>query len=95
MTTIGSRITIPDAPAPKGQFGAERVQPGLPDHWSIWSKTDRCPGAHFAVPVDDDARATGVKYAVIRIVAPKDETTRITLLDTEPATAMPAIKETS
>lgn len=95
MTTIGSRIKIPDAPAAKDQFGKERVQPGLPGLWSIWSKSDHSPGAVFVLPADEPARALGVKFAIVRITQPRDETARVQLLDTEPSTAMPALKETS
>lgn len=52
----GAVITIPDHKH-KTRRGSV-TQPGLPGRWSIWSKADTAPGAHFAVPLDDRARAT-------------------------------------
>lgn len=43
--TIGASITIPE----------------LPGKWSVWSKSDECPGAYFIVPKEG-----GSGYAVIR-----------------------------
>mgnify|MGYP003288815451 CR=1 FL=1 len=87
----GSVIRIPDAVASRAA-GRETMQPGLPGRWSIWSPSDAGPGAHFAVPLDDEARVLGVKYATVRITEPKGEDFRVQLLATEPASAMPATR---
>lgn len=41
--------------------------PGLDGRWSVWSQADST-GGYFLVPADDDARALGVKYAVVRAI---------------------------
>jgi hypothetical protein len=41
--------------------------PELTGRWTVWSKSGEAPGAHFLVPSDSKARATGVKYAVVRV----------------------------
>lgn len=65
--------------------GAVTAVPGLPGRWSVWSKADEGPGAHFFVPVDDAARATGVKYAVVRVQKRAGEVKDVlTLLRTDP-----------
>lgn len=84
----GSVIRIPDAGASRAG-GRELVQPGLPGRWSVWSQADAGPGTHFVVPASEDARATGVKFATVRITEPAGETARILLLATDPAGAMP------
>jgi hypothetical protein len=59
--------------------------PPLPGAWSIWSASDDGPGAHFAVPADDKARATGIKYAVVRITNRHQEARPVVeLLRTDP-----------
>jgi hypothetical protein len=55
--TCGSRVHADQA-----------QQVGLPGTWSVWSQAADSPGAYFLVPVDDDARTVGIKYAVIRAV---------------------------
>lgn len=84
----GSVIRIPDTVASRAA-GRELVQPGLPGRWSIWSQAGDGPGAHFVVPADEAARATGVKFATVRITEPAGETARILLKATDPASAMP------
>lgn len=84
----GAVIRIPDTVASRAA-GREVVQPGLPGRWSVWSAADAGPGAHFVVPADDAARATGVKFATVRINEPAGETARVLLLATDPAAAMP------
>lgn len=67
--TIGARVHIPE----------------LDGTWSIWSKAAEAPGAHFAIPTDDQARATGVKYAVIKTVFDKQKAKHVTqLIRTDP-----------
>lgn len=38
----------------------------LPGSWSVWSQAGECPGGYFLTPADGDARATGLKYVVVR-----------------------------
>jgi hypothetical protein len=90
----GTRITVPDAPT-KNQYGTPAVQPGLPGRWTVWSGHDDCPGAHAVVPSDDEARATGIKWAVVRITQAKTASVPfVQLRRTEPAHLMPAVRET-
>jgi hypothetical protein len=57
----------------------------LPGRWSVWSAANDAPGAHFITPVDGAARATGLKYAVVRATPPKAATEPlITLIRTDP-----------
>lgn len=64
--------------------------PDLPGHWSIWSPADDCPGAYFATPANDEARATGIKYAVVRITnAATEAKPRVELRRTDPANPTP------
>lgn len=84
----GSVIRIPETVASQAG-GRATMQPGLPGRWSIWSHSDAGPGTHFVVPADEESRATGVKYATVRITQPAGETARILLLGTEPSAAMP------
>lgn len=82
----GTVISIPDASSRAS--GKETIQPGLPGRWSVWSQADAGPGAHFLIPLDDTAKATGVRYATVRIVEPQGELPRILLLATQPADRM-------
>lgn len=41
---------------------------GLPGTWSVWSKAADAPGAYFLTPASDPARATGLKYVVVKAV---------------------------
>lgn len=41
----------------------------FPGRWSVWSQAADSPGAFFMVPADDDARALGLKYAVVRAIS--------------------------
>lgn len=64
--------------------GTVRV-PGLDGRWSIWSAAADAPGAYFVTPIDDEARAVGAKFAVIRAIQRRDEgTPNLTLLRTDP-----------
>lgn len=86
----GTVISIPDASSRAS--GKETIQPGLPGRWSVWSQADAGPGAHFLIPLDDTAKATGVRYATVRIVEPQGELPRISLLATQPAERMPKVR---
>lgn len=90
----GTVIRIPDAVASRAA-GRETVQPGLPGRWTIWtiwSQSDAGPGAHFAIPLDDEAKGVGVKCATVRIKQPKGDSALVQLLATDPAAAMPKTK---
>ena len=89
----GAIIRIPDAVEARRGEKVVAVQPGLPGRWSIWSQAAGTPGAHFAVPADDESRALGIKHVTVRIVEPQGETARIKLIDVEPATAMPKVRQ--
>lgn len=84
----GATLSIPDAVSAR-QGEREYVQPGLPGTWSVWSAAGVSPGAHFVVPVDAVARATGVKWATVRITEPAGEDVRVQLLATDPPEKMP------
>lgn len=43
----------------------------LPGSWSVWAQAGDCPGGYFLTPYDDTARATGLKYVVIKAVLRK------------------------
>lgn len=67
--------------------GSVASLPELPGRWSVWSKSDETPGAHFFVPLDDPARASGVKYAVVRVTNVQGVAEpRLSVLRTEAAT---------
>lgn len=87
----GTVIRIHDEVASR-QGGREVIQPGLPSKWSIWSQAGGSPGAHFVTPLDEAARATGIKYATVRITQPKGDTHRVQLTATDPAEHMPAVR---
>lgn len=90
----GTHISIIDSPT-RDKFGAPAVQPGLPGRWAVWSLHDDCPGAHTVVPSDEAARATGIRWAVVRIVQGKSAPDpSVSLRFTEPGDLMPAIRET-
>lgn len=58
---------------------------GLTGKWVTWSKSADAPGAYFVTPGDDEARAMGLKYAVIKSVnAAAEGLPTITLLRTDP-----------
>lgn len=60
--------------------------PDLPGRWSVWSKSDEGPGAHFFVPADEQARGAGVKFAVVRVTNVKGAADPLfTVLRTEAA----------
>lgn len=88
----GAVITIPDAVAQKRGDEAVATQPGLPGKWSIWSQSDIAPGAHFAVPADEAARRTGVKYATVKVTEPRGEGPRVQLIGCDPHSAMPEVR---
>lgn len=87
----GSSITIPDhILAGRGPRGERMRQPGLPGRWVIWSQVDTGPGHHAVTPADDDARATGAKWATVRITFAKDAAhPTVQLISTEPHAVMP------
>ena len=86
---LGTAIRIPDSST---RAGKETTQPGLPGRWSVWSAAAGGPGSYFVLPVDAEARATGIQRATVRVVEPKDEKARVSLLATEPGTKMPATR---
>lgn len=47
--------------------GARLKLADLPGTWSVWSQINDGPGAHAVVPADDEARATGLTFAVVRV----------------------------
>lgn len=68
------------------QVGSTTAVPELPGRWSVWSASGEAPGAHFVVPVDDEAKALGVKFASIRVTVLRgSHEPRIELLRTDPA----------
>lgn len=61
----------------------------LPGRWQVWGQTNDGPGAHAFVPADDVARATGVKYAIIRVKFVRSAVEPVlTLLRVDPPTAV-------
>jgi len=48
--------------------GSIQTPPDLPGKWSVWSKAADAPGAYFLVPLDDQARACGIQYAVVKAI---------------------------
>lgn len=66
-------------------LGALVDVPELDGRWSVWSPSDDRPGAVFVVPANDEARATGIKFAVITALKKASEAhLQITLLRTDP-----------
>lgn len=60
--------------------------PDLPGRWSVWSPSADAPGAVFVTPTNDEARATGVKYAVVKAINKASQAKpEMTLLRTDPA----------
>lgn len=51
--------------------GSTLAVPELAGRWTVWSQSDECPGGRFLVPADNVARATNVKYAVVKVTHPK------------------------
>ena len=45
--------------------------PNVDGRWSVWSQSNESPGAHFLIPLDEDAKAVGAKYIVVRAVVKK------------------------
>lgn len=84
----GAAIRIPDAVVSRAA-GREVTQPGLPGRWSMWSPADAGPGAWLAVPLDDEARESGVKWATVRVTEPPGERAQIVLLATAPGELLP------
>jgi hypothetical protein len=67
-------------------LGSRQTPPCLDGVWVVWSKADDAPGAYFITPVDETARAVGVKYAVIRAIQSRNESRpRLSLIRTDPA----------
>lgn len=66
-------------------IGSRQTPPGLDGTWSVWSKSAETPGAYFMVPLDQTARDTGIKYAVVKA---KQERTKarptLTVIRTDP-----------
>lgn len=59
--------------------------PELPGRWQVWSKAADQPGAVFAVPADDTARASGIKYAVVKSIQKATEgLPTVSLIRTDP-----------
>jgi len=54
--------------------------------WSAWSPAADGPGAVFLVPVDDQARAMGLKYAVVRVLVAQNASANVlTVIRTDPS----------
>lgn len=67
------------------RIGGAVSVPELPGRWSVWSQAADSPGAHFIVPLDDQARGLGVKYAVVRAKQAAGEATpQLSLVRTDP-----------
>lgn len=67
--------------------GSTLIVPELPGSWSVWSKSDECPGAHFVVPCSPESRETGIKYATIKVTRPRGAARDVvTLLGAEKST---------
>lgn len=90
----GVILSIPDAAAQTKGGRVIATQPGLPGRWSVWSGAAGAPGSHFMVPADDEARATGIKFATVRITESPGERPKVRLDATEPPTAMPKLRRT-
>lgn len=59
--------------------------PALPGSWSVWSGAAEAPGGHFVVPADEAASATGIKYAVVRVIELRTEIRpTVALIRTDP-----------
>jgi len=52
-------------------YGHTTPLPGLPGRWSVWSGADVTPGGYFFVPANDEARQTGHKYVVVKVIYPR------------------------
>lgn len=71
-------------------LGSLQTPPRLPGRWSVWSKSNETPGAYFLVPVDDTAKAFGVKYAVVKAVHTRTAAKPvITVIRTDPHKELP------
>jgi hypothetical protein len=66
-------------------IGSIMSVPEVAGRWSVWSQSNEAPGAHFLIPIDDEAKAIGAKYLVIRAVHKRDSTyPLITVLRADP-----------
>lgn len=64
---------------------------GLPGRWSVWSRTDEILAGYFLTPLDDAARATGIKYAVVQAVMGRAAAEpKLTLVRTDPPERNPS-----
>ena len=71
-------------------LGSLQTPPRLPGRWSVWAKSGETPGAYFLVPVDDQAKAFGVKYAVIKATQKRSAAHPvITVIRTDPPKELP------
>lgn len=58
---------------------------GLDGKWVVWDDAGDAPGASFMTPGDDEARAMGLKYVVIKAInSAGSGLPTITLLRTDP-----------
>ncbi len=55
------------------RLGQTIKPPSLTGMWAVWSAAADAPGAYFITPVDAEARAQGIKYAVIRATQARDK----------------------
>lgn len=68
--------------------------PGLAGRWSLWSDAAEGPGSKFFVPADDAARATGAKYAVVRVkYARSKPEPELRVLRTDPPIELDVVEE--
>lgn len=75
---------------------ADTTELGLPGTWAVWSQAADGPGAYFLIPSNDEARAFGVKYAVIRAVQKATEVDpSLSLIRTDPPRPELANRKTS
>jgi len=67
------------------KLGTILSPPDLAGRWSVWSQSSEAPGAYFITPADDEAKALGAKYAVIKAIARRgDFRPEIKTLRTDP-----------
>lgn len=95
----GESAREPQTADPRPKEKEMPIQPGvtftepadLPGKWQVWSQTGDSPGAHAFVPADETARATGIKYAIIRAKFTRGAARPLlTLIRTDPSGLTPA-----
>lgn len=83
---VATRDTAPEEnDMPALTIGATVHLPELAGRWSVWSQAAETPGGFFIVPMDDEAKAVGAKFAVIRAKNTRTEVKpQLSLLRTDP-----------